>query len=362
MVNCQFSRWCQRSDDWQLARVSQFLASPRLCQLHDFTSQAHVLALVGWSGLHVSTHLDMRSPTETCVAASLFQSVQDTPPKRDPSLLMVNCLSPQSVTSESTKHPAAPESKFALRHFISNCPTSSSQSLISVLRFARPDAHTPPVDVINWDTEARADHRVPRSLQTRIVCKLKIDFDAVLPPRASDCLKHTSNDGQHEVQKCSCQLPHSQTRLSPRQLSRTIRLRFSCARPGRDIRHQRLRYHVVTTVNCAEDAIHRKVEEHRHKPWHQRGSLHQRAARSKGGHNGRSSALRQLKTCVRVQQKRWPGGAPCVCSSEHGLRTRGTKHVGASTTQTRLSCPILAAHRPPGLVGVVDDSECDMAR
>ena len=43
---------------------------------------------------------------------------------------------------------------------------------------------------------------------------------------------------------------HSHTRLSSRQLSRTIRPHSSCARPGRDMRSQRLRYHVVMTVTC----------------------------------------------------------------------------------------------------------------
>ena len=64
-----------------------------------------------------------------------------------------------------------------------------------------------------------------------------------------NALKYTSNNGQHETQKCSCQLLHSLHACLPRQLSTTIRLRFSCARPGRDIRRRRLRYHVVTTVN-----------------------------------------------------------------------------------------------------------------
>ena len=72
-------------------------------------------------------------------------------------------------------------------------------------------------------------------------------LELCVPPRAT-WLKHTTKDGQHEV-KVLASFPQP-TRLSPRQLSRTIRLRFFSARLGRDIRNQRLRYHVVMTVKC----------------------------------------------------------------------------------------------------------------
>ena len=81
----------------------------------------------------------MRSHTETCVPASSFQTAQDAPPKRDPDLLVVSCLSPSSLTSEDTDDPAAPESSFAsvpLHQWLSDRLLHSSDP---VLQFARLD-------------------------------------------------------------------------------------------------------------------------------------------------------------------------------------------------------------------------------
>ena len=151
------------------------------------------------------------------------------------------------------------------------------------------------------------------------------------------------------------------TRLSPRQLSRTIRLRFSCARPGRDIRHQQLRYHVVTTVNCAEDAIHRKVDRTQTQTLAPKRRSPRESRKKPRRSRWQSSALRQLKTCVRVHRK---GGQAVLQCLFFGARSSSTSDKACRSVHTT-NTPFLshlAAHRPPGLVGVVDDSECDMAR
>ena len=94
---------------------------------HDFQDPKHLFLIVsdGPACVFLHTLACSRTLRRVCSPASLFQTVQATPPKRDPSLLVVSCLSPKTLTSENTYNPAAPESSFAPHHFTNGCPTSS---------------------------------------------------------------------------------------------------------------------------------------------------------------------------------------------------------------------------------------------
>ena len=99
-----------------------------------------------------------------------------------------------------------------------------------------------------------------------VVCNVEIDVDlvpAVLPsvrcaapslplfvPPSTFGLLEEHKQGWSTGGTGLLPASHNNTRLSSRQLSSTIRPHFSCARPGRDTRNQRLRYHVVMTLKC----------------------------------------------------------------------------------------------------------------
>ena len=163
------------------------------------------LIVSDWSSRHVSCS-KLRKPP---------------PPKRDPDRWVAGCLSPYSLTSKNTYGPFAPESSFALRHCNQWSPQSwCSHRWVDVTTGTR--AHVPSTMFheastpqqcgsdcfvhLDWSEKCLRSGALPSARSAALHRVL----NCLVRPRASDCLKNTGNDGQHEVH-CSWQLPTANT-------------------------------------------------------------------------------------------------------------------------------------------------------